>query len=64
MTRQYRQSIQHRLPSTAPEHLLMLTIFGSSKTRQMVDAELDRRAALEPRHLHAMPRAGQLQPAA
>jgi hypothetical protein len=64
MTRQYRSSIQHRIQSSAPEHLLLLTIFGGSRTRRQVQAELDRRATLRPDDLNSMPRAVQLQPAA
>ena len=64
MTRQYRQSIQQRLQSSAAEHLLLLTIFGSSSTQRQVQAELDRRAAMRPSSLPAVCRSRQLQPAA
>jgi hypothetical protein len=62
MTRQYRQSIELRLHALAPEHLLLLTIVGSGKTRRQVGAELDRRAAFRPKHRAVSP--AQLQPAA
>lgn len=65
MIHQTRQSIRsgqiHVIP---PECLLLLTIFGSKKTRRQVDSELGRRAALRPRHIYAMPAARKLQPAA
>jgi hypothetical protein len=52
-----------QLQSLAPEHLLLLTIFGSRESRRRVRAELDRRAACS--HQHFRPsRSARLQPAA
>jgi hypothetical protein len=57
MTSHLRQpAVLPPLHNTTPEHLLLLTMFGSSATQHRVEAELDRRAALRPRHLRAMPR--------
>jgi len=53
-----------RLQYVAPEHLLLLTIFGSNATQQCVEAELDRRAALRPKRVSAVPRSVPLRPAA
>lgn len=65
MTRQHRQSIRStRFQALTPEYLLLLTIFGSSKTQRQVHAELDRRATLRPRSLRAAFQSQQLQPAA
>jgi hypothetical protein len=64
MTRQYRQFIGNHMHALQPEQLLLLTIFGTSKTRRQVDEELDRRAALRPARSRAVHRAGQLLPAA
>lgn len=66
MTRQPRPtSLAARLPALAPEHLLMLTIFGSQETQHRVASELDRRAAMRPKYLRAVARsAPQLRPAA
>lgn len=65
MSRQPRQSLARRgLESEAPEHLLLLTIFGGQIAQRRVEAELDRRAALRPTHLRAAPRSKSLQPAA
>jgi hypothetical protein len=52
-----------QLQSLAPEHLLLLTIFGSRESRRRVSAELDRRAACPLNHFRAARRA-RLQPAA
>jgi hypothetical protein len=50
--------------SVAPEHLLMLAIFGRRQTKCRVAAELDRRAASRPRNHSGGLHAVTLRPAA
>lgn len=57
---QFRQQLQ----SLAPEHLLLLTIFGSRDTKRWVTAELDRRATHRPLHTLESLQVNLLQPAA
>ena len=65
MTRHSRQAtLRPMLHIVAPEQLLLLTIFGSSATRQRVSTELDRRAALRPKWLRSAARSAFLRPAA
>lgn len=66
MTRRFREMIDRRpLQALAPEQLLLLTVFGGEEAQQRVSAELDRRAALRPKHMRASPQLmPQLRPAA
>ena len=51
MNLQYRQpSLPGRIKAVAPEYLLLLAIFGSSKTQSQIRTELDRRATARPKH--------------
>jgi len=57
MTKKYCHSLRTRhLPAMAPEHLLLLTIFGSEETQELVENELDRRAAHRPESVQATAR--------
>jgi len=54
MNLQHRQpSLPGRIQAVTPEYLLLLAIFGRSKTQRQVRLELDRRATVRPEHRSA-----------
>jgi hypothetical protein len=59
------QSLSYRgWQKTAPEYMLLLSIFGGTQTRQQIDEELDRRALRRPTRLFCVTHPSKLPTAA